>query len=260
MKQYKAYCFDLDGTVYRGQEGIESAVHFIQKLQQQHIDYFLVTNNSSKTPEQLQEALKRIGLEVPTKRIYSSALATAKYVSQHYHDAKIHMIGSEGLRFALDLEGIAIADQDEQPDVVVMGIDRTIDYKKLAAATIAVQNGAALIGTNEDIKFPSESVFLPGNGSFVRLVANVASAEPIFIGKPSPVMLQVIQDEYGFAKEEMVMIGDNYDTDILCGIRFGCDTIHVNTGVTNTEAVFQKELKPTYCVEDLGEFLELLSK
>jgi 4-nitrophenyl phosphatase len=255
MKQYKAYCFDLDGTVYRGKDGIESAVQFIHKLQEQHIDYFLVTNNSSKTPRQLQEALERIGLEVPTKRIYTSALATAKFVSQHYHNAKIHMIGSDGLRFALDAEGIEIAHQDEQPEVVVMGIDRTVDYMKLATATIAVQNGAKLIGTNEDIKFPSEFGFLPGNGSFVRLVANVADTEPVFIGKPSPVMLQVIQGEYGFTKEEMVMIGDNYDTDILCGIRFGCDTIHVNTGVASTEDVLQKELKPTYCVEDLSEFL-----
>ncbi len=255
MKQYKAYCFDLDGTVYRGKEGIESAVRFIQKLQQQKIDYFLVTNNSSKTPVQLQEALANIGLEVPTKRIYSSALATAKFVSQHFKNAKIHMIGSDGLRYALDAEGIEMAPQEEQPDVVVMGIDRKIDYMKLARASLAVQNGAKLIGTNEDIKFPSEVGFVPGNGSFVRLVANVASAEPIFIGKPSPVMLEVIQDEYGFVKEEMVMIGDNYDTDILCGIRFGCDTIHVNTGVVNTETVLQKELKPTYCVEELSEFI-----
>lgn len=254
MKQYRAYCFDLDGTVYRGKDGIESAVRFIHKLQQQNIDYFLVTNNASKTPMQLQEALLNIGLEVPTKRIYTSALTTAKYVSQNYRDAKIHMIGSDGLRFALDAEGIEIAHEDEQPDVIVMGIDCTINYAKLAKASIAVQNGAKLIGTNEDIKFPSEFGLLPGNGSFVRLVANVASAEPIFIGKPSPVMLEVIQDEYGFTKEEMVMIGDNYDTDILCGIRFGCDTIHVNTGVVSTEAVLQKDLKPTYCVEDLSEF------
>ena len=124
---------------------------------------------------------------------------------------------------------------------------------KLANASVAVQNGAKLIGTNEDIKFPSEYGFLPGNGSFVRLVANVAGVEPVFIGKPSPVMLEVIQDEYGLPKEEMVMIGDNYDTDILCGIRFGCDTIHVNTGVTSTEMVMKKEVKPTYCVEDLDE-------
>ncbi|TSI10470.1 TIGR01457 family HAD-type hydrolase [Lysinibacillus sp. BW-2-10] len=255
MKRYKAYCFDLDGTVYRGKEAIDSAIRFIHQLQKEGIDYYLITNNSSKTREQLQEALNQIGLEVSPHRIYSSALTTAKYVSQHFHKGKIQFVGSEGLRVALLEEGIELVDvEDETPDVVVMGIDRTIDYMKLAKASIAVQNGARLVGTNEDIKFPTEHGFVPGNGSFVRLVANVASVEPVFVGKPSPVMLQVIQDEYGFSKEEMVMIGDNYDTDILCGIQFGCDTIHVNTGVTSTEEVLKKDRKPTYCVENLDEF------
>ncbi len=221
-------------------------------LQEKGLEYYFVTNNSSKTPSQFQKALANIGIETASSRIYSSAITTAKYVSQSYKDAKVHMIGSEGLETALKEEGITVTD-DLEADVVVMGIDQTVDYMKLANASVAVQNGAKLIGTNEDIKFPSEYGFLPGNGSFVRLVANVANVEPLYIGKPSPVMLEVIQDEYGYQKEEMVMIGDNYDTDILCGIHFGCDTIHVNTGVTSTEVVMEKEVKPTYCVENLDE-------
>ncbi|KGR75065.1 TIGR01457 family HAD-type hydrolase [Ureibacillus sinduriensis] len=252
MKKYKAYCFDLDGTVYRGKKGIDSAIRFIHQLEEEQLDYFFVTNNSSKTPEQLQKVLADIGIDTPANRIYSSALATAKYVVQHFKEAKIFMIGSDGIRTALEAEGLDLVDTDEaRPDVVVMGIDRTIDYMKLVKASLALQTGAKLIGTNEDIRFPSELGFIPGNGSFVNLVANVAQVEPVFVGKPSPVMLEVIQQEYGFEKEEMVMIGDNYDTDILCGIRFGCDTIHVNTGVVKTEIVLQKDQKPTYCIEEL---------
>ncbi|PYF03740.1 TIGR01457 family HAD-type hydrolase [Ureibacillus chungkukjangi] len=252
MKKYKAYCFDLDGTVYRGKKGIDSAVRFIHQLQKEQLEYFFVTNNSSKTPGQLQKVLADIGIDTPTHRIYSSALTTAKYVTQHYKDATIFMIGSDGIKSALEAEGLNLVDTDEaRPDVVVMGIDRTVDYMKLVKASLALQAGAKLVGTNEDIRFPSELGFLPGNGSFVRLVANVAQVEPIFVGKPSPVMLEVIQEEYGFKKDEMVMIGDNYDTDILCGIRFGCDTIHVNTGVVSTEIVLQKDNKPTYCIEEL---------
>nr|WP_106780637.1 TIGR01457 family HAD-type hydrolase [Lysinibacillus timonensis] len=252
MKKYKAYCFDLDGTVYRGQEGIESAIRFIHKLQKAGIDYYFITNNASKTPEQFQHALASMNIDTPVSRIYSSAITTAKYISQNYRDAKVHMIGSEGLVAALADEGITLT-EDLVADIVVMGIDQTVDYMKLAQASVTVQNGAKLIGTNEDMKFPSEFGLLPGNGSFVQLVANVANVQPLYIGKPSPVMLEVIQEEYGYQKDEMVMIGDNYDTDILCGIEFGCDTIHVNTGVTSTEIVMLKEEKPTYCVEDLDE-------
>ena len=252
MRKYKAYCFDLDGTVYRGKKGIDSAIRFIHHLQKEQLEYFFVTNNSSKTPEQLQQVLADMGIDTPTNRIYSSALTTAKYIAQNFKDADVFMIGSDGIRTALESEGLNLVDTDDaRPDVVVMGMDRTNDYMKLVKASLAVQAGAKLVGTNEDIRFPSELGFLPGNGSFVHLVANVAQVEPTFVGKPSPVMLEIIQQEYGFEKEDMVMIGDNYDTDILCGIRFGCDTIHVNTGVVSTELVLQKKLQPTYCIEEL---------
>lgn len=249
MKTYKAYCFDLDGTVYRGKTSIATAVEFIHGLQQQGIEPFYLTNNSSKTREQLQQALSAIGIDAPLEHIYSSALATAKYIAQHYPQANVQMIGSDGVLNALKAEGITLS--DEHADVFVMGMDREMTYAKLARASLAVQHGAKLIGTNEDVKFPAEDGFLPGNGSFVRLVANVANVEPLFIGKPSPLMLQVIADEHHFEKDEMVMVGDNYDTDILCGIHFGCDTIHVNTGVTSTEQVLEKEWQPTYLLENL---------
>ncbi|MER2191461.1 MAG: TIGR01457 family HAD-type hydrolase [Solibacillus sp.] len=251
---YKAYCFDLDGTVLRGKTGIPSAVAFIHGLQGSGVEPFYVTNNSSKTREQLQEGLLAIGITAPLTHIYSSALATAKYIAQHYPNATVQVIGTDGIRAALDAEGVHVS--KEQPDVLVMGIDREMTYAKLAEASLAIQKGAKLIGTNEDVKFPTEDGFVPGNGSFVRLVANVAGVEPLFIGKPSPVMLEVIQAEHGFSREDMVMIGDNYATDILCGINFGCHTIHVNTGVTPTAIVNEQAQQPTYLVETLAEFNE----
>lgn len=249
---YKAYCFDLDGTVLRGQAGIPSAVAFIHRLQAKGIEPFYVTNNSSKTREQLQLGLQAIGITAPLTHIYSSALATAKYIAQHHSGAAVQVIGSDGIHAALAAEGVQVS--AEQADVLVMGIDREMTYAKLAAASLAVQNGAKLIGTNEDVKFPTEAGFVPGNGSFVRLVANVAGVEPLFIGKPSPVMLEVICAEHGFTKEDMLMIGDNYATDILCGINFGCHTLHVNTGVTSTAVVKQQSQQPTYLVETLEQF------
>lgn len=252
MKHYRAYCFDLDGTVYRGKEVIPTAIQFIHQLEDKQLDYFFVTNNSSKTPSQIKQTLQQFGLNVSEKQIYSSSLVTAKYVKMHFGQAKVFVIGQDGIRYALQQEGIDIV--EENPDVVVMGIDRKIDYEKLTKACIAVQNGATLIGTNEDIKFPTEKGFHPGNGSFVKLVSQVSNVEPMFMGKPSPVMLEMIQQEYGYNKNEMLMIGDNYDTDILCGIRFGRDTVHVNTGVVNTEKVKEKEVQPTYCINDLSEF------
>ncbi|MGN7477558.1 TIGR01457 family HAD-type hydrolase [Solibacillus silvestris] len=254
MLSYKAYCFDLDGTIYRGKTGIDSAVQFVHLLQKQGIEPYYLTNNSSKTRETLQQVLREIGVNAPLDHIYSSSLATAAYVAKMSTNKKVNVVGELGIRTALLEQGLEIA--DEQSDVLVMGIDRQITYEKLVKACGYVQKGAQLIGTNEDIKFPNETSFAPGNGSFVHLVANVAGVTPIFVGKPSPVMLQIIADEHHYEKNEMVMVGDNYDTDILCGINFGCDTIHVNTGVTPTEIVKQQAKLPTYCVENLLDLLK----
>lgn len=248
----KHYCFDLDGTVYRGKVGIPTAVDFIHRLQAQGNEPFFVTNNSSKTPEQLQQALESIGVDAKREHIYSSALTTAKYVAKNYNEAKVQVIGSDGLRHALEAEGIAVSEEKEV-DVLVMGMDRSICYPRIADACLTVQRGAKLIGTNEDIRFPAEEGFVPGNGSLVRMVANVCGVEPLFIGKPSPVMLEMIAEDHGLKRDEIVMVGDNYDTDILCGINFGCTTVHVNTGVTSTEVVKGKPAQPTYTVEDLSK-------
>ncbi|MBS7344911.1 MAG: TIGR01457 family HAD-type hydrolase [Caryophanon sp.] len=250
MKRYKAYCFDLDGTVYKGKEGIASAVAYIHMLQARGIEPFYVTNNSSKTTEQLQASLRAIGIEAPATHVYSSAMATAQYVAHHFPQARVRFMGADGLRQAAEEVGLQLVD-DVNVDVFMMGIDRELTYTTLADACVAVQNGAAFIATNEDVKFPAERGFLPGNGSLARLVEGVTGVTPTYIGKPSPVMLELIAQTYGFAKDEMVMIGDNYDTDILSGIRFGIDTIHVNTGVTSTEAAYAKEQPPTMLVENM---------
>lgn len=252
----KRFCFDLDGTVYRGKSGIPSAVEFIHRLQKEGNEPFFVTNNSSKTPEQLQQTLAVMGISAKREHIYSSALATAKYVAKNYRKAKVQVIGSDGIRYALEAEGIVVSEEKEV-DVLVMGMDRSIGYARIADACLTVQRGAKLIGTNEDIRFPAEDGFLPGNGSFVWMVANVCGVEPLFIGKPSPVMLEIIAQEHGIAHDELVMVGDNYDTDILCGINFGCETVHVNTGVTSTEIVKSKPTQPTYVIEDLSKLPHL---
>lgn len=248
------YLFDLDGTVYRGSTGIESAVTFIHGLQAAGNEPFYLTNNSSMTREQLQAKLLSIGIEAPLSHIYSSALATVKFVEANYGSASMRVVGADGIRGAFRDAGFAVVESG-QADVLVMGIDRHTTYDKLADLSIVVQRGAVLIGTNEDVRFPSEDGFLPGNGSFVNLVANVSRVEPIFIGKPSPVMLDLIAADHGLSKDEMVMVGDNYDTDIMCGIRFGCRTIHVNTGVTPRAEVLTRAEQPTICVDSLAEFV-----
>ncbi|RNF39297.1 TIGR01457 family HAD-type hydrolase [Planococcus salinus] len=250
MKTYKAYCVDLDGTVYRGTEPISSAVSFVRRLQQKNTEPFFVTNNASMTQLQLKQKLARFGVSAQLPRIMSSAIAAAKYIKRWYPGKSVYMIGSEGLEQALVQEGIERVGKDA--DIVLMGIDPSINYEKLAQACLDIRNGAVFLSTNRDLAFPSERGLLPGNGAFTTLVAASTGVDPVYIGKPEMHMLEAISHEFGYDKSEMVMIGDNYETDILAGLNFGVDTVHVNTGVTPMEKVLEKEQQPTYIVEDLS--------
>lgn len=249
MKSYKAYCLDLDGTVYRGIEAIASAATFIRKLQQNGTEPFFVTNNASKTQKQLHDKLRGFGIEAKESHIISSAVAAAKYIKRWYPGQTVYMIGSDGLQQALAHEGIEQVGEDA--DIVLMGIDPAVNYEKLATACLEVRKGAVFLSTNKDLAFPSERGLLPGNGAFTTLVAASTDVDPIYIGKPERHMLEAILHEHGFERSEMVMVGDNYDTDILAGINYGIDTIHVNTGVTPMHEVLEKSVPPTHVLENL---------
>lgn len=254
MLSYKAYCLDMDGTVYRGNTPIQEAVDFIHHLQNNGIEPFFVTNNSSMTQKQLQEKIAKMDIHTDLEHIITSSIAAANFIDDHYKGKSVFMIGESGLQDALDAKQIVRT--EDIGDVVVMGIDRSINYDKLATACLSIRAGAAFISTNSDHAFPNEKGLVPGNGAFTKLVEYSTGIEPIFMGKPKPFMLELIQQKFGYRKEEMVMIGDNYQTDILTGIHMGIHTAHVNSGVNRTEEVKMQSEQPTYYLESLHEWIK----
>lgn len=250
MREYKAYCLDLDGTVFRGREVIPEAADFIERLQKKGIEPYYVTNNASMTQQQFADKMKNFGIMAPPENIMTSSISAAKYIKRWYPERNVFMIGTDGVEEALRSE--AIERVYDNADIVLMGIDRNINFEKLATACLEVRKGAVFLSTNRDVAFPSEKGFMPGNGAFTKVVSSSTGVEPVFIGKPERHMLEAIQHGNGFKAEEMVMIGDNYDTDIQAGIRFGIDTVHVNTGVTPMEEALKKEIPPTHCIENLS--------
>lgn len=250
MKNYKAYCLDLDGTVFRGSVVIPETVDFIHRLQNKGIEPYYVTNNASMTQQQFAEKMESFGIVAQPENIMTSSIAAAKYIKRWYPGRTVFMIGTDGVEEALRSESVERVHNNA--DIVLMGIDRNINFDKLATACLEVRKGAVFISTNRDLAFPSERGFMPGNGAFTKVVSSSTGVEPVFIGKPERHMLEAIQHVNGFKMEEMVMVGDNYDTDIQAGIRFGIDTIHVNTGVTPMEEAMAKEKPPSHTVENLS--------
>ncbi|NRD76401.1 TIGR01457 family HAD-type hydrolase [Bacillus sp. BRMEA1] len=252
MKKYKGYLIDLDGTMYKGSERIEAASDFVKKLKTKGIPYLFVTNNSSRTPAQVAEKLNDFDIPANEELVFTTSQATANYIYGIKKDASVYAIGEEGILTALEEKGFSFA--GEHADFVVMGIDRAINYEKLAVACLAVRNGATFISTNGDIALPTERGLLPGNGSLTSVVAVSTQTKPIFIGKPESIIMEQALKVIGTAKEDTLMVGDFYDTDILAGINAGMDTLLVHTGVTTKELLAGYDRKPTYAIDTLDQW------
>jgi 4-nitrophenyl phosphatase len=254
MKKYKGYLIDLDGTMYRGTECIVEARDFVKELHKRDIPYLFVTNNSSRTPEQVAKKLENFGIPATKEQVFTTSQATANYIFERKPNASVYVIGEEGIRTALEEKGFTFA--EENAEFVVMGIDRSINYEKLAIACLAVRNGATFISTNGDIAIPTERGLLPGNGSLTSVVAVSTQVNPIFIGKPEKVIMEQALKVLGVPREDTLMIGDYYDTDIMAGMNAGMDTLLVHTGVTTKELLKKYEKQPTYVVDSLKEWMD----
>ncbi|AXV42842.1 TIGR01457 family HAD-type hydrolase [Staphylococcus warneri] len=259
MKHYKAYLIDLDGTMYKGTDEIDGASQFIDYLNQHQIPHLYVTNNSTKTPEQVAAKLHEMNIDASANEVVTSALATADYISEKSPGASVYMLGGEGLHTALTEAGLEVKD-DENVDYVVIGLDENVTYEKLAIATLAVRNGATFISTNPDVSIPKERGFLPGNGAITSVVTVSTGVQPQFIGKPETIIMEKSLDILQLDKQDVAMVGDLYDTDIMSGINVGIDTIHVQTGVTTFEEIQTKDVPPTHSFKDLNEAITELEK
>ncbi|SET34228.1 4-nitrophenyl phosphatase [Oceanobacillus limi] len=252
MKPYKGYLIDLDGTMYRGNEVIKEAPDFVNRLREKNIPYLFLTNNSSKTPEAVSDKLNQMGIHSTPEHVFTSSMATAKYLKQQKQDASCYVIGEVGLHDALKREGLQITDQ--HCDFVVTGMDREITYEKLAQACIAIREGAQFVSTNSDIAIPTERGLLPGNGALTSVITVSTGKKPIFVGKPESIIVEEALNVLGTDIKETLVVGDNYHTDIQAGINAGIDTLMVFTGLTPYEDLPNLEVKPTYDVQKLTEF------
>ena len=254
-EQYKGYLIDLDGTAYRGTELIPETLTFVKQLHEAKIPYLFLTNNSTKTPAMAAEILTKFGYPVESSQVYTSSIATASYIYKENPNAKIFMIGEVGLKDALNTKGFTFVDTGAEADYVVMGLDREITYEKLTQACIGVRSGAKFVVTNEDRALPTERGFIPGNGAMASVVATSTGVAPIYIGKPNAIIMNFALAELGLAASEVAMVGDNYHTDILAGIKSGLPTIHIEGGVSSRADVLSYDEQPTHLLKDLTEIL-----
>lgn len=241
--------FDLDGTVYRGEEPVPGAADFIAGLSARGIEYLFVTNRSSRSPEAICEHLRSLAIPCEPRHVLTTAEATAEWLGA---GRKVYCIGGPGLAAAIVEHGSTIVDEppdgvpDDGPDDVVVGLDPGLTYAKLAAATRFIRAGARFVGTNPDRVFSTETGVAPGAGATLAALTAATGVEPTVIGKPEPIIFESALQRLGLPSEEVVMVGDNLDTDVAGGRRAGLRTAWILTGVSTREELGENDPQPTW--------------
>ena len=255
LTRLRAYVFDLDGVIWRGETAIEGAVECVRALQNAGRACLFASNNSSRAPHFFVEKLAAMGIETDEKSIVTSATATAHHLTRHFPpNPRVFVVGERGIAEILSAAGAQILENDAQnADVVVAGIDRAFNYEKLRMAQQLILRGAKFIATNRDATFPVENGVLPGAGSIVAAIETASGQTALSMGKPQPQMLLGILESLNMSADEIAMIGDRLDTDIACGARASVGTIFVATGVTSMQEARAAtgEEQPDLFFEDL---------
>lgn len=251
LRQKKGFICDMDGVIYHGNRLLPGVKEFVDWLYREEKNFLFLTNSSERSPKELQQKLRRMGLDVDESHFYTSALATARFISSQAPGCSAYVIGGAGLIMALHDEGITMNDVD--PDYVIIGEGNSYNYENILRAVRLVLKGARLIGTNSDLTGPTEQGLVPACRALVSPIELATGKAAYYVGKPNPLMMRTGLNILGCHSQDTAIIGDRMDTDIVAGIECGLDTVLVLSGVTSREEIGHFPYRPRLVLKGVGE-------
>lgn len=249
----RGFLIDMDGVIYRGNEMIPGAIEFVAALRAKRIPFLFLTNNSQRTRRDMAAKLNRMGFAVEDEHIFTCAMATARYLATQKPGGTAFVIGEGGLLNALHSNGYAIVDSN--PDYVVVGEGRTLNYEIVEQAVNMIAKGAKLIATNLDPSCPTPQGIRPGCGAITAMLEAATGVKAFSVGKPSPIMMRDARKDIGLTAAETTMIGDTMETDILGGVQMGYHTVLVLSGGTRKEDLRHYAYQPDIVVNSIADLI-----
>lgn len=253
IHQKKAFLCDMDGVIYHGNTLLPRVGEFVKWLTDNDKKYLFLTNSSERSPRELHLKLARMGLDVSEDHFYTSALATASFLATQCPGGSVYVIGEPGLVNALYDAGLAM--NDYNPDYVVFGETRSLNYEKIEHAVKLIQKGAKLIGTNSDLTGPTDAGIMPACRALIAPIELATGKSAYYIGKPNPLIMRHALKKLGCNAEDAAIIGDRMDTDIIAGIESEFDTVLVLSGVSSRETVKMFPYRPMYILDGVGDIV-----
>jgi len=257
----KALILDMDGVIWKADTPIGDLKSIFNRIRERGLKFVFATNNGTKTPEEYQEKLADLGVEIEPWQVVTSAMSIAFMLASSRkfpHGTKIFMIGEDGIRAALEEKGFEILsiENAQQARAVVMGIDRDINFQKIAEATLLVRAGIPFYTTNTDRTFPTPRGEVPGSGAWLSVITYATGVEPIVAGKPFPYLMELSLERLGSKIEETLVVGDRLETDIASGQAVGCPTALVLSGVSTIEDARQWIPQPDIVADNLTALVQ----
>jgi NagD protein len=247
---------DLDGVLIRDDRAIDGAREFLQRLTASGRPHLILTNNSMFTPGQLRERLDGMGLCVDESKLWTSALATARFLAGQRPGGRAFVIGEASLHEALSDVGYALDDQE--PDYVVLGETQVYAFDEITTAIRLVERGARLVATNPEPTGPSPAGPLPACGAVAALVERATRVAPYFVGKPNPLMITEAMAALDARPGSTALVGDRMETDVAAGVGAGLETILVLSGVATSEDLGRYAFRPTRVVGSVADLVDEL--
>jgi len=265
MLPFSTYLIDLDGVIYRGNELLPGAQDFLSWLQANHKKYLFLTNNSFAGESEVLSKLQRLGVPTDASHVLGAGQATVQLIARRSPGASVYLVGEQPMRDLLARQGLHPIDEeiDSNPgaaSVVLVGLDRTFDYKKLNRAVQAIRAGARFIAINRDALLPVANGIVPGCGAMVAAIEASAGFAPEVVGKPEPGLFHEAMRLLGSQPDETVMIGDVLAVDIKGGQAAGVHTLLVLSGNTTRADLEHSSIKPEYVYQDVAEVVKELKK
>ena len=250
----ESWLTDMDGVLVHEGHAIPGAAEFITTLRDKERPFLILTNNSIFTARDLRARLYASGIDVPESAIWTSALATAQFLSDQIPGGSAYAIGEAGLTTALYEAGYTLTESD--PDYVVLGETRTYSFEAITKAVRLILGGARFICTNPDATGPSAEGPLPATGAVAAMITRATGREPYFVGKPNPMMFRSALNRIDAHSESTAMVGDRMDTDVVAGIEAGLHTFLVLTGSTTVKDVDRYPFRPSTVVDSVANLIE----
>jgi NagD protein len=244
---------DMDGVLVHEEQAIPGADQFVARLRELGTRFMVLTNNSIYTRRDLAARLRISGIEVPEESIWTSALATARFLEDQRPGGSAFVIGEAGLTTALHDAGYTLTERN--PDYVVLGETRTYSFERITHAIRLIESGARFIATNPDATGPSLDGPLPATGSVAALISHATGHEPYFVGKPNPLMMRSALNAIDAHSETAAMVGDRMDTDVVSGLEAGMETVLVLTGVTTVADAERYPYRAARIVDSVADLI-----